>query len=95
MAPIVCSIVKNITTSTRLIDDLPSAAVEALLTYSREQHRQDHPRTDLDKAYKKVRAALLEYGEIALREAQQRERRLLYGTTSGLATSPGSNDQAH
>jgi hypothetical protein len=73
--------VVNIRNQTRLIEDLPSAAIEALLTHSREQHRLDQPRTDIDKAYKNVRAALLEYGEVALREAQQRERRLLYGIT--------------
>jgi hypothetical protein len=81
LAPIACQIVKNITTAMRLIDDLPSVAIEALLDYSREQHRNDHPRTELDRAYKNVRAALLAYGEIALREARERERHLLDGIT--------------
>jgi hypothetical protein len=43
LAPIACAIVQNITTSTRLIVDLPSAAIEALLDYSREQHPLDQP----------------------------------------------------
>jgi hypothetical protein len=81
LAPIACAIVQNITTSTKLIDDLPSAAIEALLDYSRERHRLDQPKTELDRAYKDVRAALLKYGEVALREAQKRERRLLSGIT--------------
>jgi hypothetical protein len=41
LAPMACAIVKNITTSTKMIDDLPSAAIEAMLDYSREQHRLD------------------------------------------------------
>jgi hypothetical protein len=35
LAPI-ATIVKNITTSTKIIDDLPSAAIEAMLDYSKE-----------------------------------------------------------
>jgi hypothetical protein len=81
LAPVASAIVHNITTSTRLIDELPAAAIEALLDYSREQHRRDQPRTELDRAYKDVRAALLKYGEVALRDAQRRERRLFYGIT--------------
>jgi hypothetical protein len=77
LAPVASAIVHNMTSSTRLIDELPAAAIEAL--YSREQHRRDQPRTELDHAYKDVRAALLKYGEVALREAQRRERRLFYG----------------
>jgi hypothetical protein len=71
LAPIACAIVQNITTSTKLINDLPSAAIEALLDYSREQHRLDQLRTELDRAYKDVRAALLKYGEAAFREARR------------------------
>jgi hypothetical protein len=81
LTPIACAIVQNITTSTKLIDDLPSAAIEALLEYSRERHRLDQPRTELDRAYKDVRQALITYGEVALREARERERRLLDGIT--------------
>jgi hypothetical protein len=81
LTPIACAIKQNITTSVQLIDKLPSAAIEALLEHSRERHRNDQPRTELDKAYKAVRAALLNYGEIALLEAQQRERRLFAGLT--------------
>jgi hypothetical protein len=85
LTPLVSSIQQNITNSTKLIADLPAAAIEALLDYSKEQHRQDHARTELDKAYKEVRAAFLKYGEVALREARERERRLLYGI-NGLAS---------
>jgi hypothetical protein len=81
LAPIACAIVQNITTSIKLIDDLPSPAIEALLDYSRERHRADQPKTGLDRAYKDVRAALLKYGEVALHEARERERRLLSGIT--------------
>jgi hypothetical protein len=81
LTPIACAIVKNITTSTKMIDDLPSAAIEAMLDYSKEQHRQDRPRTPIERAYKDVRQALITYAEVALREAQAREDRLLYGIT--------------
>jgi hypothetical protein len=81
LAPVASAIVHNMTSSTRLIDELPAAAIEAILSYSREQHRQDSPRDELGRAYKDVRAALLKYGEVALREAQRRERRLFYGIT--------------
>jgi hypothetical protein len=52
LAPLVSSIQQNITNSTKLISDLPSVAIEALLDFSKEQHRNDHARTELDKAYK-------------------------------------------
>jgi hypothetical protein len=81
LAPIACAIVKNITTSTKMIDDLPSAAIEAMLDYSKEQHRLDRPRTAIERAYKDVRQALIAYGEAALREARERERHLLEGIT--------------
>jgi hypothetical protein len=81
LAPIACAIVQNITTSIKLIDDLPSPAIEALLDYSRERHRADQPKTGLDRAYKDVRAALLKYGEVALHEAREREHRLLSAIT--------------
>jgi hypothetical protein len=74
MASMVSCIVMNIRNQVRLIEEMPVAAIEALLTYGREQHRQDQSVTDIDKAYKNVRAALLEYTEIALREARERER---------------------
>jgi hypothetical protein len=81
LAPIACAIVKNITTSTKMIDDLPSAAIEAMLDYSKEQHRLDRPRTAVERAYKDVRQALITYAEAALREARERERHLLHGIT--------------
>jgi hypothetical protein len=76
LVPIACQIVKNVTSATRLIDELPECVIQAMLDYSREQHSKDHPVTELDKAYKEVRAAYLKYGEAALREAQRREQRL-------------------
>jgi hypothetical protein len=83
LAPMACAIVKNITTSTKMIDDLPSAAIEAMLDYSREQHRLDRPRTAVERAYKDVRQALITYGEVCLRQARERERLLLDGITGG------------
>ena len=76
-----CAIQQNITRSVKLIDDLPSPAIEALLDYSREQHRLDRPRTLVERAYKDVRQALITYGEVVLREARERERHLLEGIT--------------
>jgi hypothetical protein len=59
-----------------LIDGQPAAAIEAMLKYSREQQREDKPRSDLDRVYKRLRAGYIEYGGIALREALGREKRL-------------------
>ena len=84
LSTLAVAIVSNITSSTRLIEELPSAAIEAMLTYSRERHQLHQPKNDLDRAYKDVRAALLAYGEVALREAHKRERQLFQGIT-GLA----------
>jgi hypothetical protein len=75
------AIVENLKRSTKLIEELPSAAIEAMLDHSKEQHRLDRPRTAVERAYKDVRQALITYGEVALREAQERERRLLDGIT--------------
>jgi hypothetical protein len=41
LAPIACTIVENLKRSTKLIEELPSAAIEAMLDYSKEQHRRD------------------------------------------------------
>jgi hypothetical protein len=79
LAPIACTIVENLKRSTKLIQELPSAAIEAMLDYSKEQHRLDRPRTATERAYKDVRQALITYGEVALREAREREDRLLHG----------------
>jgi hypothetical protein len=76
-----CAIVENLKRSTKLIEELPSAAIKAMLDYSKEQHRQDRPRTAVERAYKDARQALITYGETALREAQERERQLLFGIT--------------
>jgi hypothetical protein len=81
LAPIACTIVENLKRSTKLIEELPSAAIEAMLDYSKEQHRLDRPRTAVERAYKDVRQALITYGEAALREAREREDRLLHGIT--------------
>jgi hypothetical protein len=71
----------NITHSIRMIDDLPSYAINAMLEYSREMHRHDHAKSEIDKAYKDVRAALIKYGEVALREAKIHERRMMHDLT--------------
>jgi hypothetical protein len=81
LAPIACTIVENLRRSTKLIEELPSAAIEAMLDYSKEQHRLDRPRTAAERAYKDVRQSLITYAEVALREAREREERLLYGIT--------------
>jgi hypothetical protein len=81
LAPIACTIVENLKRSTKLIEELPSAAIEAMLDYSKEQHRLDRPRTAVERAYKDVRQALITYGEAALRDARERERHLLDGIT--------------
>jgi hypothetical protein len=57
LAPIACTIVENMKRSTKLIEELPSAAIEAMLDYSKEQHRLDRPRTAVERAYKDVRQA--------------------------------------
>jgi hypothetical protein len=76
----ICSqTVKNITGATRMIDDLPATAIEAMLEYVRENHRADRPYTEVDKSYKELRAACIKYGEAVLREAKAREPRLLHG----------------
>jgi hypothetical protein len=60
LAPIACNIVENLKRSTKLIEELPSAAIEAMLDYSKEQHRLDRPRTAVERAYKDVRQNGLE-----------------------------------
>jgi hypothetical protein len=84
---IACQIVTTITTTTRLIENLPATVIEAMLDYAREEHRNDNPGTELDEAYKNVQAAYLEYGGVALLEAQQRERRLFEGNTRSIKKS--------
>ena len=81
LAPIACAIIQNIVTSTRMIDELPAVAIEAMLDHVRETQRQDQPRTELDRAFKDLRAGYIKYGEVALREARKREGRLLDGIT--------------
>jgi hypothetical protein len=73
LTPIACQIVRNIVDSTKMIDTLSAVVIAAMLDYSHEQHRNDHPHTDLERAYKNIRAAYLQYGEVALREATLRE----------------------
>ena len=63
LAPIACTIVENLKRSTNLIEELPSAAIEAVLDYSKEQHGLDRPRTAAERAYKDVRQALITYGK--------------------------------
>jgi hypothetical protein len=79
-----CShIMKSITLSTRMIDELPAAAIEAMIEYAQEQQRMDRAATELDKAYKQLRADYIQYGKIALKEARARERRLPCGDLTG------------
>jgi hypothetical protein len=74
-------IMKSLTISTRMIDDLPAVAISTMLEYARANQRNDRAMTELDIAYKDLRAAYINYGEVALKEARMRERRELHGIT--------------
>jgi hypothetical protein len=81
LAPICSAIVETTKRMIGLIDELPAVAVEALLDHVKEQHRLDQPRTSQERAFKDIRAAYIKYGEVALREAREREDRLFDGIT--------------
>ena len=57
LAPIACAIVENLKRSTKLIEELPSAAIEAMLDYSKEQHRLNRPRTAVERPYNDVKSS--------------------------------------
>jgi hypothetical protein len=47
-APISCAIIENLKRSTKLIEERPSATIEAMPDYSKETHRLDRPRTAVE-----------------------------------------------
>jgi hypothetical protein len=81
LAPMACSIKQNIINSTRLIEDLPAVAIEALLDHARDNHSKDNPKDEVGRLYKELRRGFIAYGEACLRQAMERERRLLEGIT--------------
>jgi hypothetical protein len=77
-------IVETINRVVDLIDEQPTAVVEALIDYGEQKQSQEHrkPRHDLGEA-------LVAYGRATLKEARARERRLLQGITG--MSEPGTN----
>jgi hypothetical protein len=69
-------IVETINRVLDLIDEQPTAVIEALIDYGNQKKSQEHrkPRYDLGEA-------LVAYGQATLKEARARERRLLQGIT--------------
>ena len=67
-----------------LLDDQPTAVIEALIDYRKQQQSQEHrkPRRDLGEA-------LITYGQATLKEGREREHRLLQGITG--MPEPGTN----
>ena len=77
-------IVETINRVLDLIDEQPTAVIEALIDYAKQKQSQEHrrPRHDLEEA-------LIAYGQATLEGARARERRWLQGITgvSGPATN--------
>jgi hypothetical protein len=81
---VACHIVETINCVLDLLDDQPTAVVEALIDYAKQRQRQERgARQDLGQA-------LIAYGEAALKETRAREHRLLCGITG--MSEPGTND---
>jgi hypothetical protein len=81
LAPMACSIQQNLTNATRMIEELPSVAIEALLEHAHENQSKDNPKNEIGRLYKKLRAGYIEYAEACLRQARERERQLYEGIT--------------
>jgi len=77
-------IVETINRVLDLIDEQPTAVLEALIDYAKQKQSQEHrkPRYELGEA-------LVAYGQATLKEARARERRLLQGITG--MSEPGTN----
>ena len=77
-------IVETVNRVLDLLDDQPTAVIEALIEYRKQQQSQEHrePRRDLAEA-------LIAYSQATLKEARERERRLLQGITG--MSEPGTN----
>jgi hypothetical protein len=67
--------------ATRLIEELPSVEIEALLEHARENQGNDNPQNEIDRLYKELCRGFIVYGEACLRQAVERECRLLEGIT--------------
>jgi hypothetical protein len=81
---VACHIVGTINCVLDLLDEQPTAVVEALIDYANQRQRQERG------ARQELGQALIAYGQAALREARARERRLLRGITG--MSEPGTND---
>jgi hypothetical protein len=81
LAPLSCAIIQNIVTSTKMIEELPSVAIEALLEHVRDNQSKDNPKDEIGQLFKELRGIYIRYGEACLRKAHERERRLLEGIT--------------
>jgi hypothetical protein len=81
---VACQIVETIDCVLDLLDEQPTAVIEALIDYGRQKQSQEHrkPRHELG-------GALVAYGQTTLKEARARERRLLQGITG--MSEPGTN----
>ena len=77
-------IVETINRVLDLIDEQPTAVIEALIDYAKQKQSQEHrrPRHDLEEA-------LIAYGQATLKEAREREHRLLQAITG--MSEPGTN----
>ena len=77
-------IVETINRVLDLIEEQPTAVLEALIDYSKQRLSQEHrkPRHDLGEA-------LVAYGQATLEEVRASERRLLQGITG--MPEPGTN----
>src|SRR5262249_30782476 len=86
-ARVASHIVETVDRVLDLLDEQPTAVLEALIDYRKQKQSQEHrkPRRDLGEA-------LIAYGQATLEEARARERRLLQGITgmseSGTDTHP-------
>jgi len=76
-------IVETINRVLDLIDEQPTAVLEALIDYTKKKQSQEHrnPRHDLDGAF-------VAYGQATLKEAQARERQSLQSITG--MSEPGT-----
>jgi len=83
-ARVASHIVQTINRVLDLIEEQPTALLESLIEYRKQQLSQEHrkPRRDLAEA-------LIAYGQATLKEAQARERRFLHGITP--ISVPGTN----
>jgi hypothetical protein len=81
---VACHIVETINCVLDLLDEQPTAVVEALIDYVNQRQRQE------PRARQELGQALIAYGQATLTEARARERRLLRGITG--MSEPGTSD---